>query len=49
MFETKEIGSGWNGVFKGQPQVIDAYTWTLEAVGMDGQYFRKAGNSVLIR
>jgi len=49
MFETKEIGSGWDGVFKGQPQVIDAYTWTLEAVGMDGQYFRKAGNSVLIR
>ncbi len=49
MFQTKEIGSGWDGVFKGQPQVIDAYTWTLEAVGMDGQYFRKAGNSVLIR
>ena len=49
MFETKELGRGWDGVFKGQPQVIHAYTWTLEAVGMDGQYFKKAGNSVLIR
>jgi gliding motility-associated-like protein len=49
MFETNIIGNGWDGIFKGQPQVMDVYTWTLEALGEDGKTYRKAGNAVLIR
>jgi gliding motility-associated-like protein len=49
VFETKTLGKGWNGIHKGKPHVMDVFTWTLEAVGMDGQYFKKSGNSVLIR
>jgi gliding motility-associated-like protein len=49
MFETKTITDGWNGIYKGRPQVMDVYTWTLEAIGMDGAYYRKSGNSVLLR
>jgi len=49
MFETKELGKGWNGIFKGQPQPIDAYTWTVEGIGTDGTVIRKAGNSALLR
>jgi gliding motility-associated-like protein len=49
MFETNEIGSGWDGIFKNKPQVMDVYTWTLEAVGIDGVYYKRAGNSVLLR
>jgi gliding motility-associated-like protein len=49
VFETNILRNGWDGIFQGQPQVMDTYTWTLEAVGEDGTYFRKAGNSVLIR
>ncbi|RYY94209.1 MAG: T9SS type B sorting domain-containing protein, partial [Chitinophagaceae bacterium] len=49
MFETSIIGFGWDGIFKGQPQVNDTYTWTLEAVGEDGKYYKRSGNSVLLR
>jgi len=49
MFETNVIGLGWNGIFQGKPQVMDVYTWTVEAIGDDGKYYKKAGNSVLIR
>jgi len=49
VFETNILGFGWDGIFKGQPQVFDVYTWTLEAYGEDGKYFKRAGNSVLLR
>ncbi|MGK2863314.1 MAG: T9SS type B sorting domain-containing protein, partial [Chitinophagaceae bacterium] len=49
MFETNIIGQGWDGMFHGQPQVMDTYTWTVEATGEDGRYFKRAGNSVLLR
>jgi gliding motility-associated-like protein len=49
MFETNIIGQGWDGVFTNKPQVMDVYTWTLEAVGEDGVYYKRAGNSVLMR
>ena len=49
MFETNIIGHGWDGMFNGQPQVMDTYTWTVEATGEDGRYFKRAGNSVLLR
>ena len=49
VFETRTIGIGWDGIFKGQPQVMDTYTWTVEAIGEDGKYYKRAGNSVLLR
>ena len=49
MFETNIIGQGWDGIFHGKQQVMDVYTWTLEAVGCDGHYYKRAGNSVLMR
>jgi gliding motility-associated-like protein len=49
VFETNVIGQGWDGVFQGKPAVMDVYTWTVEAIGVDGKYIKKAGNSVLIR
>ena len=49
VFETNRIGHGWDGIFKGVPQVQDVYTWTVEAIGEDGKYYKKAGNSVLLR
>src|ERR1041385_6293139 len=47
MFETNIIGKGWDGIFNGKQQVMDVYTWTLEAIGCDGHYYKRAGNSVL--
>jgi gliding motility-associated-like protein len=49
VFETNQLGHGWDGMFKGVEQVMDVYTWTLEATGEDGRYFKRAGNSVLLR
>jgi gliding motility-associated-like protein len=49
MFETNIIGKGWDGIWNGRPQVMDVYTWTLEAVGCDGKYYKRAGNSALMR
>jgi gliding motility-associated-like protein len=49
MFETSTIGDGWDGVFNGKPMMMDTYTWTAEAVGIDGKTFKRSGNAVLIR
>jgi gliding motility-associated-like protein len=49
MFETNVLLNGWDGMFKGQPQVSDTYTWTVEAIGDDGKYYKRSGNSVLLR
>jgi gliding motility-associated-like protein len=47
MFETSTIGKGWDGLYRGKPQVMDAYTWTVEAIGDDGKHYKFAGNSAL--
>jgi len=49
MFETHTLGQGWDGTFNGQPQVMDVYTWIVEATGEDGVHYKKAGNSILMR
>jgi gliding motility-associated-like protein len=49
MFETHTLGQGWDGTFRGQPQVMDVYTWTVEADGLDGVHYKQAGNSILMR
>jgi len=49
VFETNIIGQGWDGMYRGKEQVMDVYTWTVEAIGVDGKYYKRAGNSVLIR
>jgi gliding motility-associated-like protein len=49
VFETKTLDHGWDGIYKGVPQVMDTYTWTVEAVGNDGTIFKKAGNAMLLR
>ena len=36
MFETNILGNGWDGMYHGAPQVMDVYTWTVEAIGDDG-------------
>ncbi|MEJ7829296.1 MAG: T9SS type B sorting domain-containing protein, partial [Segetibacter sp.] len=49
MFETNKLDDGWDGRFRGQNQVSDVYTWTVEAIGLDGKRYKKSGNSVLLR
>jgi gliding motility-associated-like protein len=49
VFETNILGYGWDGIFRGSPQVSDVYTWTVEAVGVDGKHYKRTGTSVLLR
>jgi gliding motility-associated-like protein len=49
MFQTDKLGEGWDGILKGVPQISDVYTWTVEAVGLDGVHYKRSGNSVLLR
>jgi gliding motility-associated-like protein len=49
VFETTMLNDGWDGIYKGQPQVSDTYTWTVEAIGVDGKSYKSSGNAVLIR
>ena len=49
MFQTKELGAGWDGKYKGVDQPSDTYTWILTAVGNDGQQLKITGKTFLIR
>jgi gliding motility-associated-like protein len=44
-----EFPKGWDGKWKGVPQVMDAYTWTIEAIGIDGTKFKRVGQAALLR
>ena len=48
MFETNQLMKGWNGIFNGRPQVMDTYSWTAEAIGIDGTVIKRAGNFCLV-
>lgn len=49
VFETNDQNIGWDGTFKGNPQPMDVYTYTLEATYFDGKKTTKAGDITLIR
>ncbi len=49
LFETTNINTGWDGVFKGQPQDIDVYVYILEVIFLDGKHIVKKGNIALLR
>jgi gliding motility-associated-like protein len=49
MFQTKEMGAGWDGKYKGTDQPSDTYTWILTGVGNDGQPIKITGKTFLIR
>jgi gliding motility-associated-like protein len=49
VFETKELGKGWDGNFKGVPQPRDTYSWVIEALDVTGKVIRKSGGVLIMR
>ena len=49
VFETKNRGEGWDGVFKGVKQGADVFTWTAAGLGEDGRTHNIRGQSILLR
>lgn len=49
VFETTDQSVGWDGTYKGKPQEMDAFAFTLQVVFLDGTTFKKQGNVTLLR
>lgn len=49
VFETTEIGKGWDGYYKGNPQDPGNYVWIAQGETWQGEFITKQGNAVLIR
>ena len=49
VFKCNNKLEGWNGFYKGKLQAMDVYTYTLDAVFVDGQTKRQTGDISLLR
>lgn len=49
VFETTDLNVGWDGTYKGKPQEMDSYAYTLQATFEDGTSTSKQGNVTLLR
>lgn len=49
IFSTTDQSQGWDGTYKGAPQPIGVYVWTLKATTPDGVLHEKAGDVTLLR
>lgn len=49
IFETSQLGKGWDGTYKGNPQDPAAYVWMAEGETFKGEVIIKKGTAVLVR
>jgi gliding motility-associated-like protein len=49
VFESNNPNQGWDGTYKGNPQPMDVYGYTLEAAFFDGKKTTRTGDITLIR
>ncbi len=49
VFETNNPFIGWDGTYRGTPQPMDVYAYTLDATFFDGTKARRKGDITLIR
>lgn len=49
VFETQNQSVGWDGTYKGVPQEMEVYAYTLFVTFFDGTSFKKQGNVTLLR
>jgi gliding motility-associated-like protein len=49
LYSWKANDQGWDGMFKGVPQVPGAYVWQFSGIGIDEKLYTKKGTIILIR
>ncbi len=49
VFETNDLETGWDGIYKTKPQDMDVYVWELNATLEDGNRVVQSGNVSLLR
>jgi gliding motility-associated-like protein len=49
LYSRKESDQGWDGMFKGIPQLPGTYVWQFSGIGIDDKLYTKKGTVTLIR
>ncbi len=49
VFQSNSPNFGWDGTFKGVPQPMDVYVYTLDATFFNGKKTTRKGDITLIR
>jgi gliding motility-associated-like protein len=49
VFQTSQMGEGWDGTLKGKEQPSESYRWILECVDANGNTIKRSGTSLLIK
>jgi len=49
LFESKSSEAGWNGTFKGIPQLSQVVVWIAEGLGLDHKIYNRKGITILVR
>jgi gliding motility-associated-like protein len=49
VYEMQSDRPGWDGNVKGNPEVMQAVVWMIEAVDVDGKLHKQQGTSLLMR
>jgi gliding motility-associated-like protein len=49
MYQTSEVGKGWDGVFSGKLQQSGTYVWMVSGIDYTGRPIQKRGTAILVR
>jgi gliding motility-associated-like protein len=49
VYQTNQNGAGWDGTFKGKPQPVGNYVWTVKGKGANSTNIELSGNVMLVR
>jgi gliding motility-associated-like protein len=49
VFATNDINIGWDGTFAGKEQEVGTYLYFLDALGIEGEVFKRTGTITLAR
>jgi gliding motility-associated-like protein len=49
VYETNQVGAGWDGRYEGVDQVSDTYMWILSGKLSNGEHVKLSGRTLLIR
>jgi gliding motility-associated-like protein len=49
MYYTTQLKQGWDGTYKGLPQITDTYVWQVRGTDYTGKIVYKKGTVILLR
>lgn len=49
VYESNDLNAGWDGTFRGQPQNVETYIYTIKALTFENEVLSKKGNFSLLR